>query len=439
MKHAAAPRGTFDVLPSQAGRWQALERTVDDVCGRFGYREIRTPIFESTEVFVRTIGAGTDIVDKEMYTFSDRAGRSITLRPELTAPVVRAVLEHNLLAELPLKLYYRGPIFRYERPQKGRYRQSHQWGVELFGVAGPEADAEVIALGMELVSAVGVTDHRLEINSMGCEWCRTEFRGALVAYLTNRAQELSATSRERLERNPLHILDSKDEGDRAILAHAPTIDSFWCETCRAHLAAVRELLDAMGIPSELNTRIVRGFDYYTRTVFEITSQALGAQNAICGGGRYDNLVKDMGGPPTPGVGLAMGMERLLLLVEAAQSTKLDGAARVDVAMVALEPEDMRALVPVMHALRRRGIGADMDYTRRKLEKQIKSAAESGARLAVIVGGDERVAGEATVQDLRTRERIRVKLADLGDAIADVLRENERSGAKTDGSVADGSQ
>ncbi|MBV8171197.1 MAG: histidine--tRNA ligase [Candidatus Eremiobacteraeota bacterium] len=439
MKHAAAPRGTFDVLPSQAGRWQALERTVDDVCGRFGYREIRTPIFESTEVFVRTIGAGTDIVDKEMYTFSDRAGRSITLRPELTAPVVRAVLEHNLLAELPLKLYYRGPIFRYERPQKGRYRQSHQWGVELFGVAGPEADAEVIALGMELVSAVGVTDHRLEINSMGCEWCRTEFRGALVAYLTNRAQELSATSRERLERNPLRILDSKDEGDRAILAHAPTIDSFWCETCRAHLAAVRELLDAMGIPSELNTRIVRGFDYYTRTVFEITSQALGAQNAICGGGRYDNLVKDMGGPPTPGVGLAMGMERLLLLVEAAQSTKLDGAARVDVAMVALEPEDMRALVPVMHALRRRGIGADMDYTRRKLEKQIKSAAESGARLAVIVGGDERVAGEATVQDLRTRERIRVKLADLGDAIADVLRENERSGAKTDGSVADGSQ
>jgi len=439
VKHAAAPRGTFDVLPSQAGRWQALERTVDDVCGRFGYREIRTPIFESTEVFVRTIGAGTDIVDKEMYTFSDRAGRSITLRPELTAPVVRAVLEHNLLAELPLKLYYRGPIFRYERPQKGRYRQSHQWGVELFGVAGPEADAEVIALGMELVSAVGVTDHRLEINSMGCEWCRTEFRGALVAYLTNRAQELSATSRERLERNPLRILDSKDEGDRAILAHAPTIDSFWCETCRAHLAAVRELLDAMGIPSELNTRIVRGFDYYTCTVFEITSQALGAQNAICGGGRYDNLVKDMGGPPTPGVGLAMGIERLLLLVEAAQSTKLDGAARVDVAMVALEPEDMRALVPVMHALRRRGIGADMDYTRRKLEKQIKSAAESGARLAVIVGGDERVAGEATVQDLRTRERIRVKLADLGDAIADVLRENERSGAKTDGSVADGSQ
>ncbi|HZV78070.1 MAG TPA: histidine--tRNA ligase [Candidatus Binatus sp.] len=439
MKHAAAPRGTFDVLPSQAGRWQALERTVDDVCGRFGYREIRTPIFESTDVFVRTIGTGTDIVDKEMYTFTDRAGRSLTLRPEFTAPVVRAVLEHNLLAELPLKLYYRGSIFRYERPQKGRYRQSHQWGVELFGVASPEADAEVIALGMELISAIGVSDHRLEINSMGCEWCRAEFRRALVAYLTSHASELSDTSRERLERNPLRILDSKDETDRAVLAHAPTIDSFWCESCRAHLASVRELLDAMGIASELNTHIVRGFDYYTRTVFEITSQALGSQNAICGGGRYDNLVKDMGGPQTPGVGLAMGMERLLMLAEAAHSTRLDGAARVDVAMVALEPDDMRALVPVMHALRRRGIGADMDYTQRKLEKQIKSAAESGASFAVIVGGDERAAGEATVQDLRTRERIRVKLAELGDTLAERLRAGERVRNTTDGSVADGSQ
>ena len=417
MEHAAAPRGTFDILPTQARRWQALERIIDDVCGRFGYGEIRTPMFESTDVFVRTIGTGTDIVDKEMYTFTDRGGRQLTLRPEFTAPAVRAVLEHNLLQTLPLKLYYRGPIFRYERPQKGRYRQSHQWGIELFGVAGPEADAEIIALGMEAIEAIGVHDHALEINSMGCDECRPRFRDALVAYLRDRAGGLAQTSRERLARNPLRILDSKDEGDRRVLADAPTIDRFWCAACREHLEHVRALLAAMGIESTLNTHIVRGFDYYTRTVFEITSSALGSQNAICGGGRYDGLVREMGGPPTPGVGLAMGMERMLMLVDEARSAKLDGASRVDVAFVALDAQDVHSLVPVMHGVRRRGIGADMDYTRRKIEKQIKAAGDAGARLAVIVGGDERSAGEATIQDLQTRQRRRVKLADVGDAVA----------------------
>jgi len=421
VKHAAAPRGTFDVLPTQARRWQALERIVDEVCGRFGYGEIRTPIFESTDVFVRTIGVGTDIVDKEMYTFTDRGGRSITLRPEFTAPVVRAVLEHNLLQSLPLKLYYRGPIFRYERPQKGRYRQAHQWGIECFGVAGPEADAEVIALGIEIIESIGISEHVLRINSMGCERCRAQFREALVGYLEEHADHLSETSRTRLERNPLRILDSKDEGDRRVLAGAPTIDAFWCDSCRAHLAGVRELLDAMGIVSELDTRIVRGFDYYTRTVFEIVSQALGAQNSICGGGRYDRLVKDMGGPDTPGVGLAMGMERLLMLVEDAHSAKLDNPAAVHVVLVALEADDVGALMPVMHKLRRRGIGADMDYTRRKLEKQIKAAYDNGARFAIIVGGDERAAGEATIQDLQTRERRRIKISDVADTIAAYLQ------------------
>ena len=387
------------------------------MCARFGYGEIRTPIFESTEVFVRTLGAETDVVTKEMYTFTDRGGRSITLRPEFTAPVVRSVLEHNLLQTLPLKLYYRGPIFRYERPQKGRFRQAHQWGVELFGVAGPEADAEIIALGAEVVRAIGVRDYALEINSMGCEWCRAAYRDALVAYLQDRAADLSQTSRERLATNPLRILDSKDEKDRQVLVGAPTIDSYWCEACRAHLTEVRELLDAMGIESRLNPHIVRGFDYYTRTVFEIVSAALGSQNAICGGGRYDNLVKEMGGPSTPGVGLAMGIERLLMLVEEARSTQLDAPSPLHVALIALEAEDTRTLVPIMHALRARGIGADMDYTRRKLEKQIRTAGERGARFAVIVGGDERSAGEATIQDLQTRERVRVKLAEVGDEIA----------------------
>jgi len=417
VKHAAAPRGTFDVLPTQSRRWQALERAVDDVCARFGYGEIRTPIFESTDVFVRTLGEDTDVVAKEMYTFTDRGDRSITLRPEFTAPVVRSVLEHNLLQTLPLKLYYRGPIFRYERPQKGRYRQAHQWGVELFGVAGPEADAEIIALGVELLRAIGVRDYVLEINSMGCEWCRAAYRSALVAYLQTHADALSATSRQRLATNPLRILDSKDAADRGVLTGAPTIDSYWCEACRAHLTEVRELLEAMGIDNRLNPRIVRGFDYYTRTVFEIISSALGSQNAICGGGRYDNLVAEMGGPPTPGVGLAMGIERLLMLVEEAGSTALDAPPALHVALIGLDADDTRALVPIMHALRARGIGADMDYTLRKLDKQIRAAGARGARLAVIIGGDERSTGEATIQDLQTRERVRVKWAEVEDAIA----------------------
>ena len=417
MTRSTAPRGTFDILPPQSRRWQALEQTIDRICSRFGYAEIRTPIIESTDVFVRTLGEATDVVEKEMYTFTDRGGRSITLRPELTAPVVRAALEHHLLQTLPCKLYYRGPIFRYERPQKGRYRQSHQWGVECFGVPGPEADAEIIAVGAEVLRAVGAHDFQLEINSMGCEDCLAKYRSALIAYLKKHADDLSETSRERLARNPLRILDSKHDADQAVLAQAPTIDAFWCAACKAHLGAVRALLASMGIESELNPRIVRGFDYYTRTVFEFSSHLLGAQNAISGGGRYDGLVKAMGGPSTAGVGLAMGMERLLLLVDEAKSTKLDGAPAIDVAFIALEEADARALTPIMHALRRRGVGADMDYTRRKLEKQIRAAVDAGARLAVIVGGDERAAGEATVQDLRTRERERVKVDALEEHVA----------------------
>ena len=429
MTRSTAPRGTFDVLPPQTRRWQALERTIDGVCSRFGYAEIRTPVFESTDIFVRTIGESTDIVEKEMYTFTDRGGRSITLRPELTAPVVRAVLEHNLLQTLPCKLYYRGPIFRYERPQKGRYRQSHQWGVECFGAAGPEADAEIIAIGAEMLRAVGADDFSLEINSMGCPECRERYRKALIKYLVQRRADLSETSRERLHRNPMRILDSKDESDRAVLANAPTIDAFWCEACKEHLATVRALLVSMGIKSELNPRIVRGLDYYTRTVFEFSSGLLGAQNAICGGGRYDGLVKAMGGPQTPGVGLAMGMERLLMLVDEAKSTKLDGAPGIDVAFIALEDADARVLAPVMHALRRRGVGADMDYTRRKLEKQIRAAGDAGARFAVIVGGDERAAGEATVQDLRTRTRERVRLEALADHVARRLEIRDEHGSE----------
>jgi histidyl-tRNA synthetase len=409
MKHIAAPRGTFDILPPESSGWQALEATIDEVCGRFGYREIRTPIFENTEVFVKPIGEGTDIVDKEMYSFSDRGGRSITLRPELTAPVVRAALEHNLLHALPLKLYYRGPIFRYERPQKGRYRQAHQWGVECFGAPGPEADAEVISLGVDMMKSIGIQDYRLEINSLGCENCRARFREVLVCYLKANAARLSEASRERLERNPLRILDSKDSCDQEVLLGAPTMDAYLCAACQEHFAVLRMLLESMGIRALHNPHIVRGLDYYTRTVFEISSGALGAQNSVCGGGRYDGLVHAMGGPNIPGVGLAMGMERMLMLAGAKAGAASDGKPRVQIAFVPLDEESARALVPVMHEVRQRGLSADMDYTRRTIDKQLRAAGENGAHYAVIVGEDERRADEATIQNLATRERSRVRL------------------------------
>ncbi len=419
MKDITAPRGTFDILPPQSRRWQALERAIDDVCARFGYGEIRTPTFEHTEVFVRTLGETTDVVDKEMYTFTDRGGRSMTLRPEMTAPVVRAVLEHHRLQTPPVKLYYRGAFFRYERPQKGRYRQAHQCGVECFGVEGPEADAEVIALALAVIRTAGITDTALEVNSMGCPECRARYRAALVEYLEQRRGDLSETSRERLVRNPLRILDSKDPADRAIVAQGPVIDGFLCSACRTHFDGVLALLDAMDIRWTRNPLIVRGFDYYTRTVFEFASSSLGAQNAICGGGRYDGLVASMGGPPTPGVGFGMGMDRLLLASEASQAS-LDGVAArgaIDVAFVALDETSSRLLVPQMHRLRMRGVAADMDYTRRKLDKQLRAAGEAGARFAAIVGEDERARGEATVQDLSTRERERVRLGDLDATLA----------------------
>lgn len=413
MKRLAAPRGTFDVLPAQAAQWQALERIVDETCGRFGYGEIRTPMFEATDVFTRTIGEGTDIVDKEMYTFVDRGGRSMTLRPEFTAPVVRAMLEHNLLGSGPLKLYYRGPIFRYERPQKGRYRQAHQWGVECFNVGGPEADVEIISLGLDVIRRAGPKDVRLELNSMGCKACRERFRAALLDYLRPRADQLGETSRKRLASNPLRILDTKDPAERALLAEAPTIDRYLCDACREHFAGVRQLLGAMGIQATINPQIVRGLDYYTRTVFEISSSALGSQDALCGGGRYDDLVETMGGPSVPGVGLAMGMERLLMVSDQVGAKLGEGAdRRLHVAFVALDEPSARRLAPIMQRMRARGVASDMDYSLRKIDKQIRDAAERGAALAVIVGGDELAGGEATIQDLGTRARERVKLDDV---------------------------
>ena len=282
--------------------------------------------------------------------------------------------------------------------------------MECFGVPGPEADAEVISLGLEVMRAIGITEYRLEINSLGCESCRKTYRDALVDFLRANAQRLSETSRERLARNPLRILDSKDQQDIDLLNQAPTMDAYLCAACQEHFATLRTLLEKMGIRALHNPHIVRGLDYYTRTVFEISSSALGAQNSVCGGGRYDGLVKSMGGPPTPGVGLAMGMDRMLMLARSASFNEPhNGRPRVDVVFVALDEASAHALVPVMNAVRARHITADMDYTRRHIDKQLRAAGESGARYAVIVGEDERRSAQATIQNLATRERSRIAL------------------------------
>jgi len=411
-----APRGTQDVLPPQSGRWLALESRIHGLAARFGYGEIRTPMFEATELFVRGVGETTDIVEKEMYTFTDKGDRSMTLRPEFTAPVMRAMLEHNLFAQGAQRLYYVGPIFRYERPQKGRYRQAHQFGVECTGFAGPEADLEVIALAWELVREHGLTDATLHLNTIGDELCRPRYREALLAHFRPHALELSEDSQRRLERNPLRILDSKDARDRALVATAPTFESVLCQACREHFGAVRAYLDACSIPYVVDSAIVRGLDYYTRTVFEITSSALGAQSTVCGGGRYDGLVQSLGGPAVPAVGFALGIERFLMMIEAVHGPAQ--APRRGVQAVALGAGARAVLVPLVVELRRlTGEPVFMDFDDRKLLAHLKIADRNAARYALIVGSEELASGEAVLRDLEARSDRRVSLRSIADVAA----------------------
>jgi histidyl-tRNA synthetase len=402
-----APRGTQDFFPPESSRWIALEARMHDLAARFGYGEIRTPIFESTALFKRGVGDTTDIVEKEMYTFTDRGERELTLRPEYTAPVVRAALEHHLLAE-PRRLYYIGPLFRYERPQKGRYRQFHQFGAECFGFEGPEADFEVISLALELVRSFGITDAALNINSIGDDACRPLYREALLAHFRPHAAALSEDSQRRLERNPLRLLDSKDERDAALVASAPTFESVLCDACREHFAALRAYLDAAGIAYTINPRIVRGLDYYNRTVFEIVSSVLGSQSTVCGGGRYDGLVESLGGPPVPAVGFALGIERFLMMIEAAGGEQ--PAPRRGYQAVALGPQARGRLLEIVTELRTvHGQPAFMDYGDRKLKAQFKIADRNGARYALILGSEELAAGELVMRDLVERTERRLPL------------------------------
>ncbi|HTU83266.1 MAG TPA: histidine--tRNA ligase [Candidatus Acidoferrales bacterium] len=419
-----APRGTQDFVPPESDRWIELEARIHALAARFGYGEIRTPIFESTELFVRGVGGDTDIVEKEMYTFVDRGSRSLTLRPEFTAPVVRAVLEHHLLAQGPLRLYYVGPIFRYERPQKGRYRQSHQFGVECFGFAGAEADFEVISLAWELARSYGIHDATLNVNSIGDETCRPAYRQALLDHFRPHLEKLGEDSRRRLERNPLRLLDSKDPADAPYLATAPTFESMLCPACREHFDALKGYLELAGIPFVVNPRIVRGLDYYDHTVFEIVSSALGAQSTVCGGGRYDGLVRSLGGPDTPGVGFALGLERFLMVVEALGAGR--PRPRRGIQAIALGAQARTALVPIVAELRRLEVPAFMDYGDRKLLAHLKTADKNGARYALILGSDELAAGTVVLRDLELRTDRRLSLGDGKDVAAALVE------ATTDG-------
>ena len=350
-------RGVPDILPDETGKWQALEAVARDVLDRYGYAEIRTPIFERTELFVRGIGEGTDIVEKEMYTFEDRGGESLTLRPEATASLMRAYGEHNLGTKSSLvKLYLIGPMFRHERPQSGRFRQFHQIDVEAIGSPGPAVDAEVVLLLHHLLEAWGLGGVTLRINSIGDRTCRPAYREAFVAYLGDRREGLCADCHVRLAKNPLRVLDCKQSGCREIAAGAPTIPQYLCEACRDHFAAVRGLLDGLKIGYEVDERLVRGLDYYTRTTFEFLNPALGAQNAVAGGGRYDGLVEELGGPPTPSIGFAIGEERILTSL-LAQAGSPETPLLTGVYVATVGGVDVGQAMALAQTLRRRGSGA----------------------------------------------------------------------------------
>ncbi|MCR4420175.1 MAG: histidine--tRNA ligase [Clostridia bacterium] len=410
------PRGTEDVLGPVAQAWQYLEQTARRLAGRYGYEEIRTPVFEHTELFVRSAGDTSDIVSKEMYTFNDRGGRSLTLRPEGTAPVVRAFLENRLYAgSLPVKLYYLGPMFRYGRPQAGRLRQFHQFGVEFLGSGEPAADAEVIALSLEFCRELGLEGVELHLNSVGCPRCRPPYREALLAYLGPRQEELCGDCLDRYVRNPLRVFDCKQPGCREVLREAPLITSYLCADCARHWATVKTYLERLGFAYREDAYLVRGLDYYTRTAFELTAAGIGAQNSIGGGGRYDGLVEACGGPAVPAVGFALGMERVLLALEA-QGRKPGEGMEFRVFVAVTEGVDRAEAAEVVLRLRRAGYTTEQDYLERSLKAQMKHAARWRAAVTLILGPEELREGKVTLRVMDGGLQEKVALVDLETAL-----------------------
>ncbi|WP_379945213.1 histidine--tRNA ligase [Marinobacter sp. LM1] len=419
-----AIRGMNDILPDQTPVWQYVESTVRQVLGQYGYQEIRMPVVEHTELFKRSIGEVTDIVEKEMYTFEDRNGDSLTLRPEGTAGCVRAAEEHGLLFNQTRRLWYTGPMFRHERPQKGRYRQFHQIGVECFGMAGPDIDAELLILTARLWSALGLSDHaRLEINSIGTSDSRKVYRQALVAYLEQYQGKLDDDSKRRLTTNPLRILDSKDPATREILQGAPSLDDYLDDESRQHFEQLKAMLDAAGVAYTLNPALVRGLDYYGKTVFEWITDSLGAQGTICAGGRYDGLVEQLGGKPTVAVGFAMGLERLILLLETLELVPEHVNNQADVYVTAMGDQAVAPAMALAETLRNELPGRIVvsHCGGGSFKSQMKKADRSGARFAVILGENEIAQATAGLKPLRDDQpQQEVAQADLAAVLAGLL-------------------
>ena len=408
------PRGTEDILPQNSSLWRKIENAVHEVCENFGYGEIRTPTFEATELFERGVGDTTDVVQKEMYTFTDKGDRSLTLRPEGTASVVRAYLENSLYANAqPTKLYYIIPCYRYEKPQAGRLREFHQFGIECFGSSSPAADIEVISLAVDLMERLQISGVELNINSIGCPVCRAEYNEKLKNYFAERKEKLCETCLTRLDKNPMRIIDCKSPVCREIAKDAPKVSDNLCEECETHFTSVKAGLDNIGISYNVDTSIVRGLDYYTKTVFEITSNSLGAQSALCGGGRYDGLVATLGGAETPAIGFAMGLERLVRIIEQQHSYEQSGC---DLFIANIGENALKTAEKIANKLRKNNKSVQIDLCGRSVKAQMKYADKIGAKYSIVLGDDEVNSEVANLKNMRTGDAKEVKLDSLGDEI-----------------------
>ena len=412
-----AMRGTHDILPEEAPLWRRVESAFVEVATRYGYDEIRVPVFEATELFERGTGFSTDVVQKEMYTFLDKKGRRLSLRPEATPSVVRAYLEHGLARKMPIaKFFYLGPMFRYDKPGAGRYRQFHQIGIELLGTASPVADAEVILLLWQFLKAIGLTKLGVRINTLGCRPCRIRYSGVLKDFLKDKLGALCSDCRERFARNPLRVLDCKNPACRAILAKAPEVREILCEECVRHFESVQACLAEAGIVYAVDPRLVRGLDYYTRTVFEVFHADVGAENAVGGGGRYDHLVEEMGGPATPAVGFSAGLERLVDAVKAEGSMRGENSG-IEVYVASFGEKALRPAFRLAAELRARH-RVWLQYDQRKIDRQLGTASKLGARYTVIIGDDEAARGVVRIKDMVSGEQVEMEMG----AVAAWLKE-----------------
>lgn len=415
-----AVKGTNDILPSHVYKWQFVENRMLETARMFGFEEIRVPVFEHTEVFKRSVGDTTDVVQKEMYTFDDKGGRSITLRPELTAGVIRSLVEKGLVnGALPLKVCYIGGCYRYEKPQAGRLREFHQFGVECVGAAAPNADAEVIALARQVLDSIGIQKISLEINSIGCPECRKKYSQALKTYFKQNIDTLCDTCKDRLERNPMRILDCKSPVCKELAANAPVVLDYLCEECEEHFKKVKMHLDAAGIEHTVNPHIVRGLDYYTRTVFEFVSGDIGAQSTVCGGGRYDGLIAQMGGQPTASLGFAMGIERLMMVLES-QKTELPKQSACDLYIAQMGENAALKATALCNDLRVDGFKVQTDICGRGLKAQMKFADKIGASFTMVLGDNELAENKANLKNMSTGELTEVNLDNLSESLFSAL-------------------